>query len=523
MKKKPTVLMILDGFGVAPKSKGNAITEASTPVLDQLIQKYPTMTIRASGEEVGLSWGEMGNSEVGHLNIGAGRVYYQTLPRIDRDIAQGSFFKNESFLKAMQYTKQEGSALHLIGLVSEGRIHSTDSHAHALLELAKQKGVKKVYVHAILDGRDTLYNAGIDFIKTLETKMKEIGIGKIASLSGRYYAMDRDNRWDRTKKAYQAMVLGQGEQAEDPIEAIKSSYEKEVYDEEFIPTVITDKGQPVVTIKDKDAIIFFNYRPDRMRQITKAFVLPEFAKFERQKLEAIYPVTMTKYEAQLPVDVAFPPDVIEKPLAEVISDSGLTQLHIAETEKYAHVTFFINGTKEEPFAKEKRIIIPSPRVASYDQVPEMSARELTNRLIKELKTDQYDFVVINFANPDMVAHTGNLPASIKAVEVVDECLGKITSEVLKRDGVLIITADHGNAEELLNLRTQDMDKEHATNPVPFIVIGNQYEGQPSPSGEVPDGDLSLVPPIGMLADVAPTVISIMGLEQPPQMTGQPLL
>ncbi|MBI4591998.1 2,3-bisphosphoglycerate-independent phosphoglycerate mutase [Candidatus Uhrbacteria bacterium] len=527
--KKPTVLIVIDGFGVAPDGEGNAITRADTPQYDRLIRTYPTMTLRASGEEVGLSWGEMGNSEVGHLAIGAGRVYYQMFPRINRAMEAGEFVSNPAFLQAFEHVKQQGSRLHLIGMVSQGRVHSMDTHCHALLHAAKEAGIKEVFVQAILDGRDTVYNAGIDFVTTLQEKIQEIGVGKIASLCGRYYAMDRDTRWDRIQKAYNAMVLGEGAQATDPREAIKASYQKEVYDEEFEPTVIVDpstgsgQGMPVGLVQNNDAVIFFNFRPDRMRELCKAFVLPSFDGFSRKAVTNLFPVTMAEYEKGLPVEIAFPPEVIQKTLAQVLSEHGFTQLHIAETEKYAHVTFFLNGTKEEPFPGEQRVIIPSPKVAAYNEAPEMSARQITERVIKEMRENKFDFIVMNFANPDMVGHTGDVTAGIKAVEVVDECLGKIVDETLAREGHVFITADHGNAEEMKNLRTGEMYKEHATNPVPFLMIGREFEGQPSISGEVPEGDLSLMSPVGMLADVAPTILAVMGIEQPPEMTGQALI
>jgi 2,3-bisphosphoglycerate-independent phosphoglycerate mutase len=521
--KKPTVLVIIDGFGVAPDSKGNAITQANTPRFDRFIRTYPTMTLRASGAEVGLSWGEMGNSEVGHLAIGAGRVYYQMFPRINRSIADKSFFESSAFLHAIEHVKTHGSRLHLIGMVSAGRVHSMDEHCHALLELAKKHGVKDVFVQAILDGRDTVYNVGVDFIIALQTKMQLLKIGKIASLSGRYFAMDRDNRWDRIQKAYDAMVLGKGNQATDPLQAMKESYAKEVYDEEFVPTVIMDGEEPVGFVEKNDAIIFFNFRPDRARELTKAFVLSDFSEFERAKVEGLFSVTMAEFEQGLPVEIAFPPEIVENCLAQTLSARGLKQLHIAETEKYAHVTFFLNGAREKLFEGEERVIIPSPKVSSYDLEPAMSAREITSRVIKEMREDVYDFIVMNFANPDMVGHTGNLKATIEAVEVVDECLGKIVEETLSRDGVVFVTADHGNAEEKLNLRTGDINKEHATNPVPFLIIGKFYEGQPSLAGEAPDGDLSLLSPVGMLADVAPTILAVMGIEQPSEMIGQPLV
>jgi 2,3-bisphosphoglycerate-independent phosphoglycerate mutase len=521
--KKPTVLMILDGFGVAPASDGNPILQANMPNFNKYIRMYPTMTIKASGEEVGLSWGEMGNSEVGHLAIGAGRVYYQLFPRINHDIAFGDFFKKEALMHAAEHVKKFKSKLHLVGQISPGGIHAMDEHCYALLEFAKQQGITEVYVQAIIDGRDTIYNAGIDFIGNLQNKIKELGVGKIASMSGRYFAMDRDNRWDRVEKAYNAMALGQGETATDPIEALKASYQKEVYDEQFVPTVIVENGKPVGTIGENDAVIFFNFRPDRMRELTKAFVMPTFDSFTRTEIPNLLPVTMAEYESGLPVEVMYPPEKIEQCLAQVFSDLGMKQLHIAETEKYAHVTFFLNGTREEPFPGEDRQIVPSPKVASYDLAPEMSANEVTDRVVKALQTNTYDFIAMNFANPDMVAHTGDINATRKSVEVVDICIGKIVDAVLARDGFVFITADHGNAEELKNLRTGEMDKEHATNPVPFVIIGKQFEGQPSIAGEVPDGDLSLMSPVGMLADVAPTILAVLGIPQPELMTGQPLV
>jgi len=522
-RPKPVVLLIIDGFGIAPAGDGNAVTRAKMPNFAKFVRNYPAMSIRASGEEVGLSWGEMGNSEVGHLAIGAGRVYYQTLPRINRDIATGAFFENQAFIKAFDFAKTNNSAVHLVGLVSSGRVHSMDEHCYALLEMAKKQKFNKVFIHAILDGRDTVYNVASDFIQTLQKKIQEYGVGKIASVSGRFYAMDRDNRWDRTEKAYNAMVLGQGETATDSLEAIKASYAREIFDEQFVPTVILEDGLPVAKIQNNDAVIFFNFRPDRMRQITKAFALPDFDKFPRERLNNVFLVSMTEFEKGLPIEVAVPPNVIKNTLAEAISNAGLTQLHIAETEKYAHVTFFLNGTKEEPFPGEDRVIIPSPQVSSYDQAPAMSTYEITDRIVKEIFAEKYDFIVANFANPDMVAHTGNLEASIKADEVADECMGKLAEVILGKGGVLLVTADHGNVEEVKNLRTDEMDKEHSTNPVPFLIIGKQFENVTAPSGEVPEGDLSLMSTIGMLADVAPTVLSILKVDKPDEMTGTVLI
>lgn len=492
--------------------------------MDRLIATYPAMPIRSSGDEVGLSWGEMGNSEVGHLTIGAGRVFYQTLPRINKAIENKSFFENEAFLQAIAQVKKKKSTLHLLGIVSPGRVHGMDSHLHALLELAKKQKVKRVAIHAILDGRDTVYNSGIDFLTTLLAKMKELKIGEIATLSGRYYALDRDNRWERIEQAYRAMVQGESAvQFEDSLEAVKAAYAKEVFDERVEPTVITKGGEPVARVDDGDAVIFFNFRPDRARELTQALVMPDFDKFARGNRKDLCFVTMTEYAEGLPVAVAFPTEVITMPLGRVLAEAGLRQLHVAETEKYAHVTYFFNGTREEPFPGEERVIVPSPSVATYDTVPEMSAYEITKRVVKEIDANRYDFIVMNYANPDMVAHTGALDPAVKAIEVVDECIGKVVEATLLKDGVVVVTADHGNAEELLSLQTNAMDKEHSTNPVPLIVVGKAFQGQPGTAGEIPGGDLSLVPPVGMLADVTPTILKIMDIPQPPEMTGQPLV
>lgn len=523
-RPKPVVLAILDGWGVAPAHEGNAISLAQKPNFDSYIRTYPAMTVSASSKEVGLNWGEMGNSEVGHLNIGAGRVYYQTLPRINMEIETGAFLKNASFLRAIEHAKKNKSKLHLIGLVSAGGVHSSLEHFYALLETCKKQKIGNVYVHAILDGRDALYNSGLDFVRSLEAKMKEFKTGKIATLSGRFYAMDRDNRWDRIEAAYNTMALGAaGATAESAVKAIEASYANKVYDEEFIPTVILEHGAPVAPIVSGDAAIFVNFRPDRARELTSAFVVPNFARFPREQIQNLYFVTMTEYERDLPVDVAYPPDVIAVNLAKVISDAGLKQLHIAETEKYAHVTFFLNGTIEEPYPGEERVIIPSPPVSSYDQSPEMSAPEIGKRVVKEINSDKYDFIVLNFANADMVGHTGNIQATIKGVEAIDAALGDIVGAALAHDGMVIITADHGNGEEVQNLQTGEIDKEHSTNPIPLLIIGKDLEGQSAGAVEAVGGDLSLTSPIGMLADVAPTVLKILGLPQPGEMTGRPLI
>ena len=522
---RPVVLVICDGLGVAPAGDGNAFSQAKTPNFARFVKNYPAMTLSASGSEVGLLFGEMGNSEVGHLNIGAGRVYYQSCPRINQEISSGTFFNNSAFLQAVEQVKKNKSNLHLVGLVSAGKVHSSSEHLYALLKFcAKNKLKKNVFIHAILDGRDTIYNSGKFFITELLEKIKEIGAGKIASLCGRYYAMDRDNRWDRVEKAYRAMALGTAERSgEDPLKIIDESYAQKNYDEEFVPAVITEKKKPVATVAPGDAVIFFNFRPDRARELTKAFVLPGFDKFERAYIKNLFFVTMMEYEKDLPVVVALPPVVVHNSLAETISKANLKQYHIAETEKYAHITFFLNGTVEDPFTGEDRMIIPSPHVSSYDQAPEMSARELTKELVKVLEKGEHAFCAVNLANPDMVGHTGDIKATIKSIETVDDCLGKIAENVLARNGILVITADHGNAEEVLNLQTGEIDKEHSTNPVPFIVIGKDFMGQAGPSGDAPEGDLSLMPPVGMLSDIAPTILALLGLTQPPEMTGRALV
>lgn len=519
-RPRPALLIVIDGFGIAPEAEGNAITKAKTPTLDMLTQRYPTMVLRAAGETVGLPWGEMGNSEVGHLTIGAGRIHYQDLPRIDNAIEDKTFFENEKLLSACEHVKKTGGTLHLMGILSAGKVHGFNRHCYELLNLAKQQGISDVAIHVFLDGRDSLYNSGADFVSALQQKISELRIGSIATISGRYYAMDRDNRWDRTEKTYRAMAYGDSAQTfDDPLEAIKASYVREVYDEEFVPVVITKRGKPVAQVEDSDAIIFYNYRSDRARQLTKAFTLPTFHKFDRDYIENLHFVCMTEYEKGLPVEVAFPPQTVDNTLCEIIARKKLVQLHIAETEKYAHVTYFLNGKREQAFEQEDHVIIPSPHVSRYDQQPEMSAYQMTDRMIKEIKTGNYDVIITNFANPDMVAHTGNLEATIKAVEVVDDCLGKIVKEVLKQDGLLMITADHGNAEEVKNLQTGGIDKEHSTNPVPLWVVMNRLEGKSGVTGDIPSKDLSRVPPVGMLADIAPTFLTLLGIEPPEDMTG----
>lgn len=524
-KYKPVVLIILDGWGVAPDSDGNAITRANLPNFKKLLKNYPAMTLHASGTEVGLMFGEMGNSEVGHLNIGAGRVYYQTLPRINKEIEDGRFQEKTAFLSAIEHVKKNKSKLHLMGLLGNGSVHANSEHLFALLSLCKEHGLeKKVFVHAFLDGRDAVYNSGKFFIEELQKKMSELKVGKIASVSGRFYAMDRDNRWDRCEKAYNAIARGKAERtAADPLKSVEDAYAVQNFDEEFLPTVISDNGRPVATVNDNDAVIFFNFRPDRARELTKAFVLPGFGKFTRNYINNLYFVTMTEYEKDLPVVAAYAPVVVRNSLAELVSKAGLKQLHTAETEKFAHITFFLNGTIDDPFVGEDRALIPSPHVSNYAEAPEMSAYEITKGIVKAVDDNKYDLIAVNFANADMVGHTGDMVATIKGCETVDKCLGDIIDHVLAKNGALVITADHGNGEEVVNLQTGQIDKEHSNNPVPFLIAAKDLLGRAGPAGDPPEGDLSLLPPIGMLADVAPTVLKLMGLGQPPEMTGQPLV
>ncbi|MDD5749386.1 MAG: 2,3-bisphosphoglycerate-independent phosphoglycerate mutase [Patescibacteria group bacterium] len=523
-RPKPLVLVILDGFGIAPPSRANAISLSKTPNLDKYSQNYPLLPLAAGGEAVGLSWGEMGNSQVGHLSIGSGIIPYQNLPRISKSISDGDFFSNEAFLAACQHVKKNNSALHLLGLVSSGGIHSYNEHLYALVKLAHEQKVNRIYIHAFLDGRDTPYNSGINFISKLQDKLKIIGAGTVATLSGRFWAMDRDNRWDRVEKAYQAIVMGQSDKKyDDPLKAINDSYSREVYDEELVPTVIVDDlDQPRGIIKDGDAAIFFNFRPDRARQLTKALVLPGFEKFSRPYYKNFFMVTMTEYEKDLPLQVAFPSLTIEYPLARVVSEAGLRQLHIAETEKYAHVTYFFNGGSEKIYEGEDRILVPSPQVTSYDQKPAMSAREINDKVISAVKEGQYDFIVVNFANPDMVGHTGNIQATVEAIEALDHLLGEMIDTVLSYEGVVLITADHGNAESMYDLQTGVLGKEHTNNPVPFFIIGKDFAGKSVLVGSS-SADLSHVTPMGVLADIAPTALKIMGIKKPPQMTGSSLI
>ncbi len=523
-RPKPVVLIILDGFGIAPPSRANAISLAKTPNFDKYASNYPIMPIAASGEAVGLSWGEMGNSQVGHLSIGSGLIPYQDLPRITKSITDGDFYKNEAFLKVCEHVKKKGTALHLMGLVSNGGIHSYNEHLYALIELAHKQKINQLYIHAFLDGRDTPYNSGATFISKLQDKLKEVGLGAIASVSGRFWSMDRDNRWNRTEAAFRAIVEGEAkDKTKDPIEAIEASYDKKVYDEEMEPIVILDDvGKPRGTIKDGDGVIYFNFRSDRARQLTKALVVPGFEKFERKYYKNLMMCTMAEYEKDLPVLVAFPPLTIDMPIARVLSEAGMTQLHIAETEKYAHVTYFFNGGKEQIFEGEDRVLVPSPHVTSYDQKPAMSAREVTAKVTQFIKEAKYDFMVINYANPDMVGHTGNMQAAIEAIEILDGLIAEVVDAALSYDGVFLITADHGNVENLYDLQTGEINKEHSNAPVPLFIIGKDYAGKSVLAGTT-GTDLSHVTPVGVLADISPTVLKIMGIKKPPEMTGSSLI
>jgi 2,3-bisphosphoglycerate-independent phosphoglycerate mutase len=520
---KPIVLIVLDGWGVNQNYAGNAIASANTSFYDSLLSEYPATALLASGEAVGLPWSENGNSEVGHLNLGLGRILYQDLSRINKEISDRSFYYNRTLIDGLKHAKDSGGNLHLIGMISNGGVHSSVDHLYALLELAKKYNFEKVFVHAILDGRDTAYNSGKNCVKELEYKINKIGVGKIATVSGRYYAMDRNNNWDRTEKAYRAMTAGKGERSPNALTAVDDSYSKKIFDEEFIPTVIAEKEENPAIIADGDSVVFFNYRPDRARQLTKAFVLPDFKGFERRLLADLSFICFTEYEKGLPVKIVFPPFTIKKTLGEILADKGLKQLRIAETEKYAHVTYFFNGGREKKSPGEDHILVPSPAVSSYDQKPEMSAQEITKKLIERVDEDVYDFILVNFANCDMVGHTGNIEAAIKGIETIDKCLEKLIPAILKQDGLALITADHGNAEVMYNMQMGRMDKEHTANPVPFIVVGNHYAGKNFGWEEAPDNDLSLVKPRGILSDVAPTILHLLNIPKPEEMIGNTLI
>ena len=508
MKDKVTMLMILDGFGDNPNKDGNAIKLANTPNIDKLIKKYPNTDIYTSGKYVGLPDGQMGNSEVGHTNIGAGRIVYQELTRITKSIEDGDFFSNQELIAAIENCKKNNSKLHILGLVSDGGVHSHIRHLYGLLELAKRRDFEDVYVHCFLDGRDTPPASGESYLAELEEKMKEKAVGKIASISGRFYAMDRDKRWERVKKCYDALVYGEGNKATSTTIAIEDSYQKEVFDEFVEPTVICNGDTPIATIQENDSVIFFNFRPDRAREITRAIVDPNFDGFETKKMKTYF-VCFTNYDETMPnVKIAFKKEPLVNTLGEVLSKNGLTQLRIAETEKYAHVTFFFNGGEEKQYPGEDRILVPSPKVATYDLQPEMSAYEVTEKVVEAINSEKYNVIILNYANPDMVGHTGSLPAAIKAVEAVDECVGKVVDAMLAHDGTMLITADHGNCEQMIDYKTGEPHTAHTTNPVPLILVSN---------------DEKLDIKSGKLADLAPTLLEILKIDKPNEMTGESIL
>lgn len=511
MSKKPTVLMILDGYGLNEKQEGNAIAEAKTPVMDELMAKYPYVKGYASGMAVGLPEGQMGNSEVGHLNMGAGRVVYQELTRISKEIEDGDFFTNEALLEAVKNCKEKHSDLHLFGLLSDGGVHSHNTHMYGLLELAKRNGIENVYLHAFLDGRDTPPSSGKDYVAEAVGKMKELGVGKVATVMGRYYVMDRDNRWDRVEKAYAALVYGEGNTCSCPVQAVEESYQKDLTDEFVLPTVIEEDGKPVATVKKGDSVIFYNFRPDRAREITRAFCCDDFDGFERKggRMDTTF-VVFSEYDITIPNKiVAFHKVEIKNTFGQYLAELGKTQLRTAETEKYAHVTFFFNGGIEEPNPGEERLLVKSPSVATYDLQPEMSAYQVCDGLVDAITSQKYDVIIVNFANPDMVGHTGVEEAAIKAIETVDECVGKTVEAIKAVDGQMFICADHGNAEQLKDYESGDPFTAHTTNPVPFLLVN--YD----PDYTLKEG--------GRLADIAPTLLEMMGLPKPEEMTGVSLL
>ncbi len=509
MSKKPYALIIMDGYGVNERHEGNAIYAAKTPNMDKYMAEYPNTVIHASGMDVGLPDGQMGNSEVGHTNIGAGRIVYQELTRITKSIEDGDFFENEALLGAVENCKKNDSALHFMGLLSDGGVHSHINHLYGLLEMAKKNGLDKVYVHCFMDGRDVSPTSGADFAEALVAKMRALGTGKIATVMGRYYAMDRDNRWERVSEAYKAMVYGEGNKDTSAVNAIKKSYNENVTDEFVVPTVITDDdGNALGKISANDSVVFFNFRPDRAREISRTIVDTDFSGFDREFFNTYF-VCMTQYDASMPnVQVAFKPQTLENTFGEYISKKGLRQLRIAETEKYAHVTFFFNGGVEAVCDGEDRALTNSPKVATYDLQPEMSAPEVCDEVVKRIESGEYDVIVLNFANCDMVGHTGVFDAAVKAVETVDTCLGKTVDAIIKMGGTALITADHGNADQMVDYDTNDVFTAHTTNVVPLVMIGGE------------DGAKLKV---GRLADLAPTMLDLMGLEKPAEMTGESLL
>ncbi len=511
MAKKLTALMILDGFGYSKdtEAQGNAVRASKIKNVLSLKKEYPHTLIGASGLSVGLPDGQMGNSEVGHLNIGAGRIVYQALTRVTKDIDDGGFFENSVIQAAMDNAKKKGTALHLYGLVSDGGVHSHNTHLYAFVEKAKAAGLTEVYIHCFMDGRDVPPDSGKGFIEELEAKLAEIGVGKIASVMGRYYAMDRDNRWERVKQAYDTMVLGAGKTNTSAVDVMQASYDEKVFDEFVLPTCIVEDGKPIGLIKENDTIICFNFRPDRAREITRVFIEPGFDGFER-KFFLVYYCTLTEYDATFKnVHIIYEPQSMENTLGEYLAKKGLTQFRIAETEKYAHVTFFFNGGVEEPNQGEDRFLIPSPKVATYDLKPEMSAYEVAEKAVEKINSGEYDVMILNFANSDMVGHTGIFEAAEKAVFAVDDCVGKVVDAILKNGGEVMITADHGNAERMLDADGGPFTA-HTTNPVPFVLVSERYK-------------TAKLKQDGILADLAPTLLDLMGIEKPAEMTGSSMI
>lgn len=518
---KKVALVILDGWGSSEEGMGNAIMNAKTPNMDMLMSYYPNTVLQASGVSVGLPWGTMGNSEVGHLTIGAGKVLYQNLPRVTLAIQNRTFFENAVLLESIKHAKENNSNIHIMGLLSDGAVHSHINHLYAILELLKMNNMPadRVFIHVFTDGRDVDPQSGKKYAAELESNIKAEGFpGKIASIMGRYYAMDRNENWDRTQKVYYCMVNGvANHETASAQEALEESYKSGITDEFVEPVLMKDENGKINTIKPNDSVIFFNIREDRARQITEAFVLDNFTGFDRgKKLANLNFTTMMDYEKGLPVNVVFPPEEVENPLGKVLSDAGMKQMRIAETEKYAHVTYFFNGGKEKPFPGEYRMLIPSPNIDFYDKTPEMSAEEITKNVIKALNEGQYDFILVNYANPDMIGHTGNIKAAITSIEYVDKCIGEIYEAAIKSGTILLITADHGNVEEMINVRTGQTDTEHSSNPVPFILVdpARQFE-EPQRLGEKSVG--------GILSDIAPTILDIMNIPKPAGMSGTSLL
>ncbi|MBE5771840.1 MAG: 2,3-bisphosphoglycerate-independent phosphoglycerate mutase [Clostridiales bacterium] len=512
MDKKLTALIIMDGFGINEAKDGNAIIAAGTPELDKLMKKYPTTMLGASGMDVGLPDGQMGNSEVGHLNIGAGRIVYQELTRITKDIQDGVFFEKEPLIWAMDSVKENGGNLHLMGLLSDGGVHSHNTHLYALLEMAKMRGLKKVYVHCLLDGRDVPPSSGIEYVKQLVEKMKEIGVGEIATIQGRFWGMDRDNIWDRVEKGYNAIVLGEGVKETCPVQAVQNSYDNGKTDEFVVPVVIEKDGKPVATVNENDSVIFFNFRPDRARQLTRTFIMPDFNGFERKKgFIPVQFVSMTQYDETFTgLKIVNPPESMKNTLGEYLSSLNLTQAHIAETQKYAHVTFFFNGGVEAPNEGEERFLIDSPKVATFDMKPEMSAPEVTEKALELIRSGKYDVMILNYANCDMVGHTGIMDAAVKAVKEVDQDVGILVNEIIKLGGRAFVTADHGNADQMVDPESGEAFTAHTTNPVPFIACDEALIGKTLRQG-------------GRLADIAPTMLHSMKIAVPAEMTGKSLI